>query len=44
MRVPFLDLRSHHEPLRGEIQAAIQEIVDSAAFAGDPKSLHAYVV
>ena len=36
MRVPFLDLASHHAPLRGEISAAIEEVIDSGAFAGGP--------
>jgi dTDP-4-amino-4,6-dideoxygalactose transaminase len=36
MRVPFLDLRSHHEPLRDEFRAAIEEVIDSGAFAGGP--------
>ena len=34
MRVPFLDLRSHHEPLQEELQTAIQEVIESGAFAG----------
>jgi dTDP-4-amino-4,6-dideoxygalactose transaminase len=34
--VPFLDLKAHHHPLRGEILAAIQEVIDSSAFAGGP--------
>jgi dTDP-4-amino-4,6-dideoxygalactose transaminase len=36
MRVPFLDLRSHHEPLRSEFRAAIEEVIDAGAFAGGP--------
>ena len=36
MRVPFLDLRSHHEPLRSEFRAAIEEVIDTGAFAGGP--------
>lgn len=36
MRVPFLDLRSHHEPLQEELQTAIQEVIESGAFAGGP--------
>jgi dTDP-4-amino-4,6-dideoxygalactose transaminase len=35
-KVPFLDLRAHHEPLRQELQAAIQQVIDSSAFAGGP--------
>jgi dTDP-4-amino-4,6-dideoxygalactose transaminase len=34
--VPFLDLRSHHAPLRDEFDSAIREVVDSGAFAGGP--------
>src|SRR2546428_2125998 len=36
MHVPFLDLRSHHEALRGEIEAAIRDVIESGAFAGGP--------
>jgi dTDP-4-amino-4,6-dideoxygalactose transaminase len=36
MRVPFLDLAAQHAPLRSEINAAIGEVIDSAAFAGGP--------
>ena len=36
MTVPFLDLKSQHTPLRDEISAAIQEVIDSSAFAGGP--------
>jgi dTDP-4-amino-4,6-dideoxygalactose transaminase len=35
-KVPFLDLKSHHAPLLGEINGAIQEVIDSCAFAGGP--------
>jgi dTDP-4-amino-4,6-dideoxygalactose transaminase len=35
-KVPFLDLRAHHEPLREELQAAIAQVIDSSAFAGGP--------
>jgi serine acetyltransferase len=28
MKVPFLDLKSHHAPLLDEINAAIQEVID----------------
>jgi dTDP-4-amino-4,6-dideoxygalactose transaminase len=34
IRVPFLDLKSHHAPLRAEFSAAIQEVIDEGAFAG----------
>ena len=35
-KVPFLDLRSHHAPLRAEFDRAICEVIDSGAFAGGP--------
>jgi dTDP-4-amino-4,6-dideoxygalactose transaminase len=34
MRVPFLDLNAHHEPLKKEIMAAFEDVLDSSAFAG----------
>ncbi len=36
MPIPFLDLKAHHAPLRDELNAAIQEVVDANAFAGGP--------
>ena len=36
MRVPFLDLSAHHAPLRSEINAAINKVIDCGAFAGGP--------
>ena len=36
MHIPFLDLTAHHEPIREEIDAAIQEVVRKSAFAGGP--------
>jgi len=36
MKVPFLDLRAQHEPIRAELLAAINEVIDSSAFAGGP--------
>src|SRR3984893_3025808 len=36
IKVPFLDLKSHHAPLRHEINRAIQEVIDECAFAGGP--------
>jgi len=36
IKVPFLDLKSHHAPLLQEINDAIREVIDSAAFAGGP--------
>lgn len=34
MQVPFLNLRLHHEPMRAELRAAIEEVIDANAFAG----------
>ena len=34
MNVPFLNLRAAHDPLKAEILSAIQEVIDSNAFAG----------
>lgn len=34
MHVPFLNLRAAHDALRDEITVAIQEVIDSSAFAG----------
>src|SRR5437016_12283151 len=36
IRVPFLDLNSHHAALRSELDRAIREVIDSNAFAGGP--------
>src|SRR5947207_14219444 len=36
IRVPFLDLNSHHAALRPELDRAIREVIDSGAFAGGP--------
>ena len=36
MRVPFLDLKAQHDPLKQEFAAAIQEVIDRSAFAGGP--------
>lgn len=36
MSVPFLDLNAHHAPMRDELERAIKEVIDSAAFAGGP--------
>src|ERR1700677_462135 len=33
-KVPFLDLWSQHLPLMGEFNQAIQEVIESSAFAG----------
>src|SRR5438270_14023434 len=34
--VPFLNLRAQHDPLRAELIAAFQEVIDGSAFAGGP--------
>lgn len=36
MKVPFLDLKAHHEPLREQLDAAIAAVIDNSAFAGGP--------
>jgi dTDP-4-amino-4,6-dideoxygalactose transaminase len=36
IRVPFLDLKSLHAPLRDEFDRAIRAVIDSSAFAGGP--------
>jgi dTDP-4-amino-4,6-dideoxygalactose transaminase len=36
MKVPFLDLKSHHAPMLDEINRAIQEVIVEGAFAGGP--------
>jgi dTDP-4-amino-4,6-dideoxygalactose transaminase len=36
IKVPFLDLKSHHAPLLDEISSAISDVIDSGAFAGGP--------
>lgn len=35
-KVPFLDLKAHHDPIRQEVMTAINEVVDANAFAGGP--------
>ena len=35
-QIPFLDLRAQHDPLRAELLAAIEEVIDRSAFAGGP--------
>jgi dTDP-4-amino-4,6-dideoxygalactose transaminase len=35
-KVPFLDLRAHHQPHMNEFMAAIQDVIESSAFAGGP--------
>src|SRR5438552_10782883 len=36
MRIPFLDLKAHHDPMREELETAIREVMDANAFAGGP--------
>jgi dTDP-4-amino-4,6-dideoxygalactose transaminase len=36
IKVPFLDLRCHHQPMMTEINLAIQEVIERSAFAGGP--------
>jgi dTDP-4-amino-4,6-dideoxygalactose transaminase len=35
-KVPFLDLKAEHAPLREEFDEAIRQVIDSSAFAGGP--------
>jgi dTDP-4-amino-4,6-dideoxygalactose transaminase len=34
LQVPFLDLKAHHDPIRQEVMAAMNEVIDANAFAG----------
>jgi dTDP-4-amino-4,6-dideoxygalactose transaminase len=36
IKVPFLDLKSHHLAMMSEINLAIQEVIEASAFAGGP--------
>jgi dTDP-4-amino-4,6-dideoxygalactose transaminase len=36
MKVPFLDLNAHHQPIREQLDAAIGDVIDKNAFAGGP--------
>jgi dTDP-4-amino-4,6-dideoxygalactose transaminase len=36
MKVPFLDLKAHHDPIREQLDAAIAQVIDCGAFAGGP--------
>ncbi len=36
MKVPFLDLKAQYQSLKGEIDAAIQQVIESSVFAGGP--------
>jgi len=36
MKIPFLDLKAHHAPLRAEFEKALRDVIDSGIFAGGP--------
>jgi dTDP-4-amino-4,6-dideoxygalactose transaminase len=36
MKVPFLDLKAHHQPIREQLDAAISAVIDAGTFAGGP--------
>jgi dTDP-4-amino-4,6-dideoxygalactose transaminase len=36
VKVPFLDLKAQYQSIKDEINAAIQAVLDSSAFAGGP--------
>jgi dTDP-4-amino-4,6-dideoxygalactose transaminase len=36
MKVPFLDLKAHHAPLRAEFELAISQVIDNGIFASGP--------
>ena len=36
MKVPFLDLKAQFNPIKAEVTAAINEVIDNTAFAGGP--------
>lgn len=36
MKVPFLDLHAHHEPIRPQLDEVIHRVIESGAFAGGP--------
>jgi dTDP-4-amino-4,6-dideoxygalactose transaminase len=36
MKVPFLDLKAQYESIKDEVAVAIQQVLDSCAFAGGP--------
>jgi len=36
MKVPFIDLRAQYESIKDEVAPAIQQVLDSSAFAGGP--------
>jgi dTDP-4-amino-4,6-dideoxygalactose transaminase len=36
LKIPFLDLKAHHDPIRDEVMAAMSAVIDQNAFAGGP--------
>src|SRR5690349_5528410 len=36
MKIPFLNIKAQNDPLKEEISAAIEEVIDCGAFAGGP--------
>ena len=36
VKIPFLDLKAHHDPIRAEVMAALNEVIDQNSFAGGP--------
>jgi dTDP-4-amino-4,6-dideoxygalactose transaminase len=36
MKVPFLDLTAHHQPIRDQLDAAIRNVIDANAYASGP--------
>ncbi|MEP7072380.1 MAG: DegT/DnrJ/EryC1/StrS family aminotransferase [Verrucomicrobiota bacterium] len=36
MKVPFLDLKAHHAPMRADFEAAIKNVLDSGIYASGP--------
>lgn len=36
MPIPFLNLKAQHQPLKSEIMAALEQVLESCAFAGGP--------
>lgn len=37
MNIPLVDLRAQHDEVHAEIDAAIEEVIDNAAFIGGPR-------
>ena len=34
LKVPFLDLKAHHDPIRHDVMTAMNAVIDENAFAG----------